>query len=228
MRYFILILSLSFSILVKAQTSQDSPRERVLLQTTKGDILLELYNETPKHRDNFLKLVNEGFYDGLLFHRVIFRFMIQAGDSLSRNALPDDVLGRSSVDYTVPKEILFPKYYHKRGALAAARASDEVNPERNSSGSQFYIVYGQRYNDEMLDEAQAKLDEAFGGVIKLTPEIREEYKLHGGCPSLDGQYTVFGEVVEGLDIVDDIQRQQTNQMGRPIEDIRIIKATILE
>ncbi len=220
------LLSIVFlSLLSNAQTPQDTVRHEVLLQTSKGDVLIALYNETPQHRDNFLKLVNEGFYDDLLFHRVIFRFMIQAGDSASRNAAPGELLGKSSVDYKIPQEILFPKFYHKRGALSAARESDETNPERNSSGSQFFIVYGRRYNDEMLDEAQAKLDEATGGMVKLTPEIRQEYMSHGGCPSLDGQYTVFGEVIEGIDIIDDIQRQPTDENNRPIEDIRIIKAT---
>ncbi len=228
MKHLFLLLAVIFSLGVKAQITTDTVRHEVLLETDKGNIRIALYNETPQHRDNFLKLVKEGFYDGLLFHRVIFRFMIQTGDSASRNAAPGQLLGDSPEGYKIPAEIHFPALFHKRGAVAAARESDNVNPEKESSCSQFYIVYGRRFNDEMLDEAQEKLDNSTNGQVKLTPEVREEYKAHGGSPNLDGQYTVFGEVVEGLDIVEAIQWVRVDDNNRPIEDIRINKATIVK
>lgn len=210
-----------------AQTA-DTLRHEVLIETTKGNIRIALYNETPLHRDNFIKLVKNGFYDGLLFHRVIDRFMIQTGDSASRHAAPGQLLGDSPESYKIPAEIRYPALFHKRGAIAAARESDSVNPERESSSSQFYIVYGRRFNDEMLDKAQEKLDQATGGTVKLTPEIREAYKKNGGTPHLDGQYTVFGEVVEGINTVDSIQWVETDKNDRPVEDIRIIRATVIK
>ncbi len=210
-----------------AQTA-DTLRHEVLIETTKGNIRIALYNETPLHRDNFIKLVKNGFYDGLLFHRVIDRFMIQTGDSASRHAAPGQLLGDSPESYKIPAEIRYPALFHKRGAIAAARESDSVNSERESSSSQFYIVYGRRFNDEMLDKAQEKLDQATGGTVKLTPEIREAYKKNGGTPHLDGQYTVFGEVVEGINTVDSIQWVETDKNDRPVEDIRIIRATVIK
>ncbi|MCD8297158.1 MAG: peptidylprolyl isomerase, partial [Prevotella sp.] len=190
MKRIILLFAIVISVCASAQETTDTVRHEVLLETDKGNIRIALYNETPQHRDNFLKLVNEGFYDGLLFHRVIFRFMIQTGDSASRHAEPGQLLGDSPESYKIPAEIQFPALFHKRGAVAAARESDNVNPDKESSCSQFYIVYGRRFNDEMLDEAQAKLDQSTNGTVKLTPEVREEYKTHGGSPNLDGQYTV--------------------------------------
>ena len=192
-----------------------------------GNIRLALYDETPLHRDNFLKLVREGYYDGNLFHRVIYNFMIQSGDSTSRHAQPGQLLGEYSPDYTIPAEFRFPAIFHKRGSLAAAREGDEVNPGRASSASQFYIVYGRRFNDEMLDEQQERLDKATGNTVKLTDEVRETYKRVGGTPHLDGQYTVFGEVVEGLDIVKEIDWVQTDDKARPIDDVRIIRASVV-
>ena len=207
---------------------QDTTRHEVMLETTKGNIRIALYNETPLHRDNFIKLVKQGFYDGLLFHRVISSFMIQTGDSASRNARPRQMLGDSPESYKIPAEIRYPQLFHKRGAVAAARESDNVNPERASSASQFYIVYGRRFNDAMLDKSQAELDKNTGGKIKLTEEVRNTYKTQGGTPHLDGQYTVFGEIVEGLDVVNEIQWAETDSHARPKEDIKIIRATLLK
>lgn len=228
MKTLIFIVSMLLSATWMRAQTPDTIRHEVLLETTMGNIRIALYNETPKHRDNFIKLVKEGFYDGLLFHRVIDRFMIQAGDSASRHAAPGQLLGDSPESYKVPAEIKFPALFHKRGAVAAARESDSVNPERASSASQFYIVYGRRFNDSMLDEAQLKLDRSTGGKVKLTPEVRETYKRIGGTPNLDGQYTVFGEVIEGIDTVKDIEWAETDKNDRPVEDVRIIRATVVK
>ena len=191
-----------------------------------GNIRLALYNETPLHRDNFIKNVREGVYDGLLFHRVISSFMIQGGDTASRNAAPGQQLGDTEESYSIPAEIRYPQLFHKRGALAAAREGDNVNPERRSSATQFYIVYGRRFTDEMLDKVQKRLDGVKGGVT-LTPEVREVYRQKGGTPHLDGLYTVFGEVLEGMDVVREIQWVETDSNNRPVEDVRIIKATVV-
>ena len=201
---------------------------KVRIETTEGDIKVLLYDDTPLHRDNFVKLVKRHFYDTLLFHRVIPEFMIQAGDSASRNARPGQVLGDSPESYKIPAEIHYPQLFHKHGAVAAARESDSVNPERESSASQFYIVYGRRFNDAMLDNEQLKLDRQTGGTVKMTPEIREAYKAIGGTPHLDGQYTVFGEVIEGFDVVKEIDWADTDSNARPVDDIRIIKAEIVK
>ncbi len=210
------------------QLPADSIEHEVMLETTKGNIRVKLFNDTPIHRDNFLKLVREGFYDGLLFHRIIPDFMIQAGDSASRNASEGKLLGDSPEPYTLPAEIRFPQHFHRRGALAAARESDEQNPERRSSCSQFYIVTGQIFTTDMLDKVQQRLDSVTGNSVRLTPAIKEIYRTFGGAPHLDGQYTVFGEVVEGFDVTDLIQWAARDEHDRPFDDIRIVKATVVK
>lgn len=199
----------------------------VALDTSMGRIVVALYNDTPLHRDNFLRLVRSGWYDGLLFHRVIPGFMIQAGDSASRHALPGQLLGESPESHPVPAEIRFPAHYNRRGALAAAREGDDVNPERQSSESQFYIVTGQPLTDEQLDKTQERLDRRTAGTVKLTPAQRRVYVTEGGAPHLDGQYTVFGQVVEGMDVADRIQYASRDENDRPTEDVRIVKATVI-
>lgn len=223
--FFISLLTLN----VGAQTlTTDSIEHEVLLETSKGNIRVKLYNDTPIHRDNFLKLVRQGFYDGLLFHRVIPDFMIQAGDSASRHAKEGVLLGDSPEPYTLPAEIHFPAHFHRRGALAAAREGDEKNPQRASSYSQFYIVTGSIFTDDGLDVMQERLDSTTHNTIKLTPNIKEVYRTFGGAPHLDGQYTVFGEVVEGFDVTDLIQWVSRDENNRPFDDIRIIKATVVK
>lgn len=209
-----------------AQTA-DSTRTEVMLETTMGNIRLALYNGTPLHSNNFRELVERGFYNGILFHRVISKFMIQAGDSTSRTAAPGTLLGDVTEPYTIPAEIHYPQLMHKRGALCMAREGDDVNPERASSAYQFYIVYGKRFNDEMLDKMQERLNCTTNGQVRLTPEVRETYKRIGGTPHLDGQYTVFGEVIEGIDTVRDIQWADTDSNDRPVTDIRILKAYVI-
>ena len=254
------------------KTKADNKMTKVKLETTLGDIVVELYNETPQHRDNFIKLVKEGYYDGVLFHRVIKDFMIQTGDGNSKNAGPETTLGDGDPGYTIEAEFVYPKYFHKRGALAAARTGDQVNPERRSSGSQFYIVTGKIYSSDDLNmmtkrladmkkqdifrrlvtENNAKIQElqqsqdtaglqalqneliqqteaeAANQPFTLTDEQIDAYTSVGGTPHLDGQYTVFGEVVSGMDVVDKIQNTTTGRMDRPTVDIKIVKATILK
>ena len=241
---------------------------KVKIQTTLGDIVVRLYDETPIHRDNFVKLAKEGYYDGTLFHRVIKDFMIQGGDPDSKGAPASKMLGVGGPDYTLEAEIK-DTLFHKRGALAAARQGDEVNPERRSSGSQFYIVWGQVYNqgllrqfakqlkmqkvqtvfnqlasqrrDEImqmrrernragLQELQEKLAAEAEAMVTgdgLTAEQMEIYSTVGGTPHLDGQYTVFGEVEQGLDIVEQIQNTKTGCADRPVDDIEM-KVTVME
>ena len=197
----------------------------VVMETTEGTIVLKLYDQTPLHRDNFLSLVEEGAYDSLLFHRVIQDFMIQGGDPDSKYAEPRQLLGEGDRPYTIPAEFrLEDGIFHRWGVLAAAREGDAVNPEQRSSAMQFYIVWGKIFDDEGLDKVQERLDARTGGRVKLTPEMRKVYKTVGGTPHLDGQYTVFGEVVSGLDVVDAIQRVATDDNDRPLQDVRIIKA----
>lgn len=243
----------------------------VSFETTYGTIKVKLYPETVKHHDNFLKLVNEGFYTGVLFHRVIADFMIQVGDPDSKNAKTNASLGSGDVGYTIPAEFVYPQYYHKRGALAAARQGDQTNPKKASSGCQFYIVEGKTYNDSQLDSidrsneqkmeaklfqeilntkqdevkqyrlerSQPKLDALRDAILaevhaqmknkptyKLTTQQRNDYKTLGGTPHLDGDYTVFGEVVEGMDVVDKISKTKTGRNDRPVEDIKVIKAEV--
>ena len=225
-RYFLLTLSLLIALSLAAQV-QAAGRTHVVLHTTKGDITLALYNETPLHRDNFIRLVQTHFLDSLLFHRVIKDFMIQSGDPTSRHAQPGQHLGAGGPNYTIPAEIKFPQLYHKRGALAAARTADQVNPERRSSGSQFYIVWGHDYSTEELEATLKSIAEDTGRQLDYPEEVKKDYYKHGGTPSLDGAYTVFGEVVDGLNVVDKIQCVQTDYADRPIDDVRILSAEIL-
>ena len=221
------LLFMTMLLLCVLRMQAQEQRPVVTLLTDSGTIKIARYNETPLHRDNFLKLVREGFYDGVLFHRVIFGFMIQTGDSLSRHAEPGKLYGDGFYEkYKIPAEIRYPQLLHRRWAVAAAREGDEKNPQMESSMCQFYIVYGRRFNDDMLDEQQEKLDEYTKGRIQMSPETREIYKKYGGTPHLDGQYTVFGEVIDGRDVVDKIQRVDTDANARPKGDIRILKATV--
>lgn len=199
-----------------------SQSTKVLIETTKGNMTVMLYDDTPLHRDNFVKLAESGFYEGLLFHRVIKDFMIQGGDPMSKNAAPNARLGNGGPGYTIPAEIVYPTHFHKKGALAAARTGDNVNPKRESSGSQFYIVQGQAYTDMKLDQFEKALGKTF------TKKERDTYATIGGTPHLDNQYTVFGEVVEGLGVVDKIAAVQTAPGDRPVEDVKIIKMTVLK
>ena len=187
----------------------------VMIDTDMGKIKVKLYNETPQHRDNFIKLINEGRYDGLIFHRIIKQFMVQGGDVTSKDAPIDKPLGDGDLGYTVPAEIVYPKYFHKRGALCAARTGDDTNPERASSATQFYIVTGKFFTDMELDKKEAEEG------IKYTPEQREAYKIQGGAPHLDNKYTVFGEVVKGQDVVDEMHLVATNDKDRPLKNIKI-------
>ena len=253
-----------------AKNKTDNKMTKVKLETTLGDIVVELYNETPQHRDNFIKLVKSGYYDGVLFHRVIKDFMIQTGDGNSKTAGPETTLGDGDPGYTIEAEFVYPQYFHKRGALAAARTGDQVNPERRSSGSQFYIVTGKIYSSDELNmmtkrmadmkkqdifrrlvtENGAKIQqlqdaqdnagiqalqneliqqteaEAAKTPFTMTDEQINAYTSVGGTPHLDGQYTVFGEVVSGMDVVDKIQNTTTGRMDRPTVDIKIVKATV--
>ena len=220
-----IISLLAFALMVCSAKGQTSTSE-VLLETTAGNIRIALFDETPQHRDNFLKLVQEQVYDSLLFHRVIKDFMIQAGDLHSKHAQPGQRLGTGDFNYTVEAEFRLPTIIHRRGMVAMAREGDRVNPEQRSSACQFYIVWGRVYNDAGLVKVQERLDRTTQGRVQLTPEMQEVYKTVGGIPHLDGQYTVFGEVVEGLDVVDRIQQSATDEYDRPLEDIRILRATI--
>lgn len=206
-------------------TAQDK-QVRVKIETRLGNIVVRLYDETPIHRDNFVKLVKEGYYDGTLFHRVIKNFMIQGGDPNSKGAAADAELGTGSPDYTLEAEIR-EGLYHKRGALAAARKGDEVNPERRSSGSQFYIVWGRKFSPRQMEFLQDRMQLEHPEMGGLTERQREVYSTVGGTPHLDGQYTVFGEVEEGLDVVEKIQNEQTGMGDRPVEDIPV-RMVILE
>lgn len=171
-----------------------------------------LYNSTPKHRDNVIKLVKEGFYDGLLFHRVIQNFMIQGGDPDSRNASPQQMLGQGGPGYTIDAEI---GAHHFKGALSAARLPDQINPDKQSSGSQFFIVQGYKVQDQELDRWEQEKG------IKYTPEQRKLYREVGGYPFLDNDYTVFGEVVDGLDVIDKIAAVPVGAADRPIKDLKM-------
>lgn len=223
---FLLFLLLTIALGASAQTTE--PRHEILLETDSGNVRIALYNETPQHRDNILRLVEAHAYDGVLFHRVISNFMVQTGDLGSIGAPQGQLLGDTPEKYSVPAEIRFPQLFHKRGAVAAAREGDDVNPERRSSATQFYIVWGRQWDDASLDKLQQRIDQMTQGTVKLTPEIREVYKTIGGTPHLDGSYTVFGEVVEGLEVVGRIEKAATDDNDRPLKDIRVVRATVVK
>lgn len=225
MRQKVYHIMLALAMTAISATAQTTTSE-VLLETTAGNIRIALYDETPQHRDNFLKLVKMNVYDSLLFHRVIKDFMIQSGDINSKHAQPGQLLGTGDFDYTQEPEFRLPQLFHRRGVVAMAREGDDVNPEMRSSACQFYIVWGRVLDDKKLNQIQERLDSTTQGRVKLTPEMMATYKTIGGTPHLDGQYTVFGEVTEGMDIVDCIQQQPTDKYARPLEDIRILKATV--
>jgi cyclophilin family peptidyl-prolyl cis-trans isomerase len=206
---------------VNAQKSKKVKEVLIEFETTEGVMLVKLYNQTPQHRDNMVKLVKEGYYDGLLFHRVIKSFMIQGGDPDSRNAKPGQMLGQGGPGYTVPAEII-DSLIHKKGALAAARMGDQVNPTKASSGSQFYIVQGRPFNENELASMEAR------SGIKYNDAQKQLYATLGGVPHLDGAYTVFGELVTGFDVLDKIGNTQTSAGDRPVKEMKIIKAKILD
>jgi cyclophilin family peptidyl-prolyl cis-trans isomerase len=229
-RIFILVACITVGLLSAAQKNsvvrkKDRKRD-VLLETNYGDIVIRLSDSTPLHRDNFLKLVKTGYYDSVLFHRVIKNFMIQGGDPDSRHAIAGQPLGIGGPGYTIPAEFR-PGLFHKKGVIAAAREGDAVNPLKASSGSQFYIVQGKKFTDVGLDSVETYRLKG----RKIPPEQREVYKTTGGTPHLDQNYTVFGEVVRGLDVVDKIAAIQTSNStdkDRPVEDARIIKAKLVK
>ena len=208
--FFALILINNISI-----SAQIADVPIVEIETPYGNIRLKLYNETPLHQENFLKLVSQKYYDDQIFHRVIKGFMIQAGDPDSRNAAPGQALGRGGPGYTIPAEIN-KDLFHKKGALAAARLPDNVNPTKESSGSQFYIVQGRKYTSAELDQMERD-----GYHIQFTDEQRKVYTTIGGTPHLDYEYTVFGEVIDGLEVVDKIASVKKDSRDRPLTDIKI-------
>lgn len=201
---------------------------KVRMHTTAGVIDLCLYDETPKHKENFLKLVKEQQYDSLLFHRVIKDFMIQGGDPDSKNAPAGALLGEGDLGYTVEAEFMPQVHFHRRGVLAAAREGDDVNPTKASSASQFYIVWGKVYTKEQLDAYKEYYQRRTGRELTLTPEQEAVYTTVGGTPHLDGEYTVFGEVINGLEVVEKIQGVACDENDRPLEDVRIIKTEIIK
>lgn len=226
MKNFLYLLLLLFSVSCGAQG--DVKDVKVRMHTTAGVMELRLYDETPKHRDNFIRLVNEHCYDSLLFHRVIKDFMVQGGDPSSRNAVPGTLLGEGDLGYKVDAEFMPEKYFHRRGVLAAAREGDDVNPEKASSASQFYIVWGKVYTPDELERFKEFYKRRTGIDLNITPEQEAAYTTVGGTPHLDGSYTVFGEVINGLDVVDKIQNVPCDRNNRPFEDVRIIKVEIIE
>lgn len=217
-----IILLFAFLVAFPSQLLSQKAAHTVLIETSKGNMKCILYEETPMHADNFVKLVNEGFYDGLLFHRVIRDFMIQTGDPNSVNTHTGAMLGQGGPGYHVPAEF-HPDLYHRKGVLAAARQGDHHNPNRFSNGSQFYIVQGKKMTDAELDGM-----EKAGGHISFTNEQRMYYKNMGGTPHLDYAYTVFGEVIEGLEIINIIASVPVDNMDRPLEDIKIIRMSVLK
>ena len=220
MRRIIILVYVIFCSLFVSMAQTKSTE--VLFETTEGNIRIALYDETPQTRDNFLKITKMEIYDSLLIHRVIKNFMIQSGDTNSKHAKPGQLLGTGDFDYTTEAEFRLPQIFHRRGVVAMAREGDDKNPERRSSACQFYIVWGKVLNDIQLAKVQERLDSATQGQVKLTPEMIETYKTVGGTPHLDGQYTIFGEVIDGLDVIDKIATVETDHYDRPSEDVFII------
>lgn len=216
-KLFTIILSLWFV----ASFAAKPKNQYVKITTAKGEVIIRLYNETPLHRDNFLKLAKEGFFDGTIFHRVIKAFMIQGGDPSSKDAKPEQALGNGGPKYTIPAEFN-DSLFHKKGVLAAAREGDNSNPLKASSGSQFYIVQGKLWNDSTLNATETNRLK-----FKIPEWQRQVYKTIGGTPHLDRNYTVFGEVVSGLDMVDNIANGATGKGDRPVEDVKM-KVSILK
>lgn len=204
-------------------------RAEVTLQTTHGKVVLALYNETPLHRDNFLALVRRGYYDGLLFHRVIEKFMVQCGDSVSRNVSSQQFHNSEGDDgLRLPAEIRWPQLYHRRGVLAAARQGDDVNPRRESSPYEFYIVWGKYYTPSDMRAMQERILEREDSTrhFRFPLELQEAYEEFGGTPHLDNEYTVFGEVIKGLNVVGEMQSVKTDSLDRPLKDVRIKRAWV--
>lgn len=257
---------------IKEMTKQNKPGDVLVeIKTTEGDLTVRLFGDTPRHRDNFVKLAKEGYYNGVLFHRVINEFMVQTGDPDSKTAPAGKTLGSGGPGYDIEAEIVYPTHFHKRGALAAARQGDQVNPERRSSGSQFYIVTGKAYNDSTLNQMERQLQmmqkqnifndlarehrdsimtlrrnrdqaglqalqdelvaitekKAAEAPTRLTSQQREAYTTTGGTPHLDNQYTVFGEVVDGMDVIDKIEKVETDSHDRPLKDVKILSMRVL-
>ncbi len=257
---------------MKKDTTATAGDVKVIVETTMGNFTVLLYGDTPGHRDNFVKLAREGFYNGTLFHRVIDQFMVQAGDPESRNAPAGKMLGSGDPGYTLEAEIVYPRHFHKRGALAAARQGDQVNPQRRSSGSQFYVVTGQKVPEAAIGQLEARMQNTamqsiFNGLaaqhadqirqlqvagdregletlrqqliaqtesqyqanpVHMTEEMKQAYVTQGGAPHLDGQYTVFGEVIDGMDTIDKIEKVATDGNDRPTTDVKILKMTVVE
>ncbi|MEP7195258.1 MAG: peptidylprolyl isomerase [Saprospiraceae bacterium] len=203
---------LFFSVVLLINCSTKKVSSKIIIETEFGNMTVKLYDSTPKHRDNFIKLVKEGYYKDLLFHRVIAGFMIQGGDPDSRNAAQGRQLGSGGPGYTIDAEI---GKYHFKGALAAARTGDQMNPQKKSSGSQFYIVHGRPVTTAQLEST------LLPGGAKYTPEEIKRYATYGGVPFLDGNYTVFGEITEGLDVLDKIANVTCDQMNRPLSDVKM-------
>ena len=268
------IIALSLGVAKAANSNEMNKQNEVPagpvvdIVTNLGTIQVKLYDDTPKHRDNFLKLAKEGFYDGVLFHRVIKDFMVQTGDPESVGADSTKMLGSGGPGYQIDAEIVYPKHYHKYGALAAARTGDAMNPERKSSGSQFYIVTGNKFTEQQLEgmgdrQTMSRRQDYFNNLCRqneqkirdlqaannrealedlrqqliketeehvkgepLPEQMRQDYTTIGGTPHLDGQYTVFGEVLKGMDVVEKIQNAATGRGDRPKEDIKILSTKV--
>jgi cyclophilin family peptidyl-prolyl cis-trans isomerase len=269
--FFLVIATIIVSSIIFAFTISPQDKENIIIiSTIYGDMKVKLYNETPLHKANFIKLVSENFFDDLLFHRVIKNFMIQGGDPDSKNAKPEAELGNGGPGYNVPAEFV-PGLYHKKGALAAAREADQINPKKESSGSQFYIVQGKVFSNQELDMVEMKINQntknqIMGKILmspenealrtrldsikksgsqeammkfikeldpaaekelekqgryKFTPEQRKIYTTIGGTPHLDGSYTVFGEVIEGFNVIDSIAAVKTGKNDRPQVDLKM-------